>query len=1012
MNPARSAYHPSGNFLRKKIVLVLIGLFLFVGIQKNYGHSHDSTADTASIYVLLKDSLLSPGERLVLIKKLAALYQNSDLQKSIAYNALIIKLAKSQNNKPALVYATENLAKNYQDLYMYGKADSLYSVITPYYKDSSKEKQAGFYCKLADNYYSWSRYKKAAEYYVKARTIYEKLGIKSGIAITLKGEGKVWTNYNDYAKSIGLLQRAYDIYNQLNDEEGVASIEQQLGIVMENWGKLNRAESFFSSAFKIYHDKDDLFNETNMYLHLGEIRQKEKHYSKALQDYEKAEKLSKKIHSDILYVIALSNIGEVHYQQKQYDLALHYQQQALPLKKKIGNRRRIATTMLDLGKIYFQKNNLNMAGRYCDSTLLMAKMIKAKDLLLDTYLLLSDISKKKNDYENAYAYLKQYNRIHQAIFTDKNRRIVSEMEVRLDAEKKEKENVLLRKQDKLNHVRLSEEKTTRLFLIIFISFFLLISLIVFIFIQYKNKIIRANYALLAAKNKKITEQTKSLTKLNNELFTSRGQYMSIVENATIGMYQTTPDGRILFANKMLLQMLGYSFEQLQQINLNETKGKRRHFTSLIEEQGIITGREDVWERADGSKIYVNESAWAIHDKNNNTLYYEGIIEDITKRKQAEDVAKRVKERLQNINVELRKRNIEIRKAKNQAEEANRAKTLFLANISHEIRTPLNSIIGFTDLLLPLAKDQKEKSFILSIKNSSNSLLSLINDILDLSKIQANELELYTEPVSIRNILSEIQQIFYPQIEKKQIKFITSISSAIDGVFLLDTVRFRQILFNLVGNAIKFTDKGFVKLTAIGQASTEDEKYYNFTITVEDSGSGIPKEEQKIIFEAFKQSSDSISQQKPGTGLGLSITKRLIEAMNGSITLESEPEKGAKFTIELHKIEKVQQPGDSQSEKNRDEKTDFTNRVHKDKPSEKLNPDIRREFHEKFFHLWEKLRKNKVIDDIKFLGEEILTFGKEKNIRVIQKAGEQLIEAAGNFDIETIEQLLLQIKSYF
>ena len=376
------------------------------------------------------------------------------------------------------------------------------------------------------------------------------------------------------------------------------------------------------------------------------------------------------------------------------------------------------------------------------------------------------------------------------------------------------------------------------------------------------------------------------------------------------------------------------------------------------------------------------------------------------------VAKRVKERLQNINVELRKRNIEIRKAKNQAEEANRAKTLFLANISHEIRTPLNSIIGFTDLLLPLTKDQKEKSFILSIKNSSNSLLSLINDILDLSKIQANELELYTEPVSIHNILSEIQQIFYPQIEKKQIKFITSISSAIDGVFLLDTVRFRQILFNLVGNAIKFTDKGFVKLTAIGQASTEDEKYYNFTITVEDSGSGIPKEEQKIIFEAFKQSSDSISQQKPGTGLGLSITKRLIEAMNGSITLESEPEKGAKFTIELHKIEKVQQPGDSQSEKNRDEKTDFTNRVHKDKPSEKLNPDIRREFHEKFFHLWEKLRKNKVIDDIKFLGEEILTFGKEKNIRVIQKAGEQLIEAAGNFDIETIEQLLLHIKSYF
>lgn len=1011
MNSGKPTYRPSGNFL-KKTGLVLIGLLLFFGVQKNYGYSVDSTTDTASIYVFLKDSLLSSGGRLVLLKKLAALYQNSDPQKAQTYNRLVIELAKSQNNKSALVFATESLAKNYQDLYMYSKADSLYLTITPYYKDSSEEKQAGFYSKLADNYYSWSRYKEAAEYYIKARIIYEELGIKSGIARTLKGEGKVWTNYNDYAKSIGLLQRAYDIYNLLDDKEGVASVEHQLGIVMENWGKLDRAESFFSSAFKIYHDKGDLFNETNMYLKLGEIQQKEKHYSKALQYYGKAEKLSKKIRSDILYVIALSNIGEVHYQQKHYDLALRFQQQVLPLKKKIGNRRRIAITMLDLGKIYFQKNNLNMAGLYSDSTLLLAKTIKAKDLLLDTYLLLSDIGRKKNDYKNAYAYLKQYNRIHQEIFTDKNRQIVSEMEVRLDAEKKEKENVLLRKQDRLNHARLSEEKTTRLFLIIFISFFVLISLVVLIFIQYKNKIIRANYALLAAKNKKITEQTKSLTKLNNELFTSRGQYMSIVENATIGMYQTTPDGKILFANKTLLHMLGYSFEQLQQINLNETKEKRRHFTSLIEEQGIITGREDVWKRADGSKIYVNESAWAIRDKNNNTLYYEGIIEDITKRKRAEDVAKRVKERLQNINVELRKRNIEIRKAKNQAEEANRAKTLFLANISHEIRTPLNSIIGFTDLLLPLAKDQKEKSFIRSIKNSSNSLLSLINDILDLSKIQAGKLELYTEPVSICNILSGIQQIFYPQIEKKQIKFITSISSAIDGMFLLDTVRFRQILFNLVGNAIKFTDKGFVKLTATGQASTEDEKYYNFIITVEDSGSGIPKEEQKIIFEAFKQSSDSISQQKPGTGLGLSITKRLIEAMNGSVTIESEPEKGTKFTIELHKIEKVQRPDNSPSEKDTDKKTDFTNQVHKEKPSKRLNPDIHREFHKKFFLTWERLRKNKVIDDIKAFGEEILIFGKEKNIREIQKAGGQLIEAAGNFDIETIEQLLLHIKSYF
>jgi len=230
---------------------------------------------------------------------------------------------------------------------------------------------------------------------------------------------------------------------------------------------------------------------------------------------------------------------------------------------------------------------------------------------------------------------------------------------------------------------------------------------------------------------------------------------------------------------------------------------------------------------------------------------------------------------------------------------------------------------------------------------------------------------------------------------------------------LDTVRFRQILFNLAGNAIKFTDKGFVKVTANGKPSDDEKKYYDLVITVEDTGSGIAKEEQEIIFEAFKQSSESIAQQRQGTGLGLSITKRLVEAMNGSISLESEPGKGTKFTIRLNKVEKTEQTINVQGnhEPSKPSENTFENSTGPGKP-EKISDDLRHKFSKKFSHQWEIVIENKIVDDIKIFGQDIAAFGKKNHMNIIREAGEQLKKAAENFDIGTIEELLFKIKSFF
>jgi polar amino acid transport system substrate-binding protein/two-component system sensor histidine kinase EvgS len=243
----------------------------------------------------------------------------------------------------------------------------------------------------------------------------------------------------------------------------------------------------------------------------------------------------------------------------------------------------------------------------------------------------------------------------------------------------------------------------------------------------------------------------------------------------------------------------------------------------------------------------------------------------------------------------------LQKAKEDAEYANRSKSEFLANMSHEIRTPMNAIIGFTELLNEQLHEPRLQSYVKTIQSAGNTLLMLINDILDLSKIEAGKMVIQNKPTNLFDLFQEVGAIFAMNIKNKGLELHIVLDEELPKSLLLDGVRLRQILFNLIGNAVKFTSHGSITLRLQTLDIEEHESKVDILISVEDTGMGIPEDQLEKIFQAFEQKDGQENRKFGGTGLGLSISKRLSEMMGGEIMVDSIEGKGSSFMIKLYGI---------------------------------------------------------------------------------------------------------------
>ncbi|RKH33664.1 response regulator [Corallococcus praedator] len=360
---------------------------------------------------------------------------------------------------------------------------------------------------------------------------------------------------------------------------------------------------------------------------------------------------------------------------------------------------------------------------------------------------------------------------------------------------------------------------------------------------------------------------------------SQERYRATFDHAPAGLVHVDPRHGLRHFNRAYCEITGYSVKELlaleptQLAHPEDLEHALGHFLSLSRNEIATYSIEHRFIRKDGRTIWISVTSSRVPTDDGADSYIVSIVHDVSRRKQLEE---------------------ELRQARALAEHANRAKDEFLANVSHEIRTPMNAILGMTELVLDTHLTQAQRQSLKTVKSATGNLLGIINDLLDFSKIEAGKLALDAADFGLRSAIGDTLRALAVRAHRKGIELVCNVHADVPDALVGDAGRLRQIVINLVGNAIKFTAQGEVVMQV--EVASESAEQVALRFSVRDTGIGISTDKQTAIFRAFEQEDASTSRKYGGTGLGLTIAARLIGLMEGDIGVESEPGRGSTFTF--------------------------------------------------------------------------------------------------------------------
>ena len=516
-------------------------------------------------------------------------------------------------------------------------------------------------------------------------------------------------------------------------------------------------------------------------------------------------------------------------------------------------------------------------------------------------------------------------------------------------------------------------------------------------------------------------------------------FRALIENASDLIWILDEQGHFRYVSPSTRKVLGYMPEQLlgahslDFVHPDDKDQVQNRFRKRV------LGTLKMSEKPSEQRFKHHDNYYCtLESISNNQLDHpaiQGVVinaRNITQRKMAEqalqrshqELEKRVEERTRNLTLLNQALNTEIlvrRQKEIDLEKANQAKSEFLANVSHEIRTPLNSVLGFSEVLFSMAKDDEQKNYIQAIATAGENLLELVSNILDLSKIQAGKLVIKKRSVRLNTLLHEIHHLFKVKLAQKKLPFFIQMDDDMPDCLHLDDIRLRQVLTNLVENAVKFTKKGHITLSA-HIADRPSPGILDLMIQVQDTGMGIPEDKQALIFEPFEQENADISRTYGGTGLGLGISRQLVELMGGRIRVDSRPGNGSVFEITLPRTVVCWPPkGEAPESAEKKESGALWKHARTAEAVSGLSraafrqalvrhPDLLPQMKARILPHLPDLHEGMKISDARDIAEDIMEMGRQFDLAPFREFGSRLLQYTQAFDVEKISLCLAQVSA--